>query len=460
MPDIASLLDALRAQGNALGENLTAKGVPAAGNEGFAILAEKVKRINQSIANGEKETVRVSAAGSVKSGDFVSFVDELSPVAELPAEAGNAVGSAFLGGRRIAVAFVRGESLYLKAIGQDEDGSLVLGNSVLLTAVSPEITEVVGFQDAAAVFYIDTDGAGHAALMTFDGLTGTLQYTDVVDVDGPISLSACAVENRKALLCSAYSGSQDAAVRMVSFGESSLALGAECVIGLDFEPDGYTQGWSMAALSPSLAVMGCFKSHEEPLQRVLLSINSNAIRPIDMGTFITEGSMPCVSCAALAADCGGVASAVTRLGTPNETVLTFEGWYTAAEFGMQPLFWGAEDRSEGTNISRVYADMCGEDYALLSCVLDGTLHATLVGLNGNRPEGCPTVPLGEADGYARLHAINGTYVLGVAERTNGIYGLLLKRIRTVVRTEAGDGVDALASGDAKAGEAVTVYSAD
>lgn len=597
MPDIASLLLQLKAQNNALGETLTGKGVPASGQEGLAALSEKVKTINQHIAIGQKETVPVSASGTICAGDFVSLVPEMVETTTVSVEAGcSVIGSAFLGEKRVAAALIKGGHLYLKAAGQDASGAMVLGNSVLLDETAPTSATVVGFQGAAAVLYA-IEGITYAAYVSYTGMTGALQYTEAIDADNACGLTACALSDGTLLACGlrdkvlvhypavsltaaqgnytaimdglfnlmanvslhtswsaddaeeaqdyvdwfygtgayvddgawaaltaadkarpcAVAGKtlmdsldatdgtftvptywsaqltdtepwrvfttaasefeaviknelreagkttetvQEPAAWTVQFGEAS-AVSSASALSLDgFAPeDEYAQGMSVAALSTSLAVLCCFSAHDAPLQQFLLSRSGNKWLALADAECVTATSMPCVSAVAIDSDVYGVASLVKRADSTEVPLLTFEGWYAHIQLGLQPIFWGAEAVSQGANISMVQADLMGDDHMLISCLADGQGYASVIELMETRPEGCPTVPVGTAVGYVRLHAINGSYALGVIQRAGGMYVTLYHRVTAAVKVTDCSGVDALASEAGAPGGTVSVYKA-
>lgn len=597
MPDIASLLLQLKAQNNALGETLTGKGVPASGQEGLAALSEKVKRINQHVASGQKETVPVSAVGNVSGGDFVSLVPELTEVTTVAVEAGcSVIGSAFLGEKRIAAALIKGGHLYLKAAGQDASGAIVLGNSVLLDETAPTSATVVGFQGAAAVLYA-IEGITYAAYVSYTGMTGTLQYTEAIDADNACGLTACALSDGTILACGlrdkvvvhypevslteaqgnyvaimdglfnlmanvslhgswsatdaeeaqdyadwffgtgsyandgvwaaltaadkarpcAVAGKalmdslnvtdgtftvpaywaarvedtedwrvftvaasefetvikselreagktqetvQDPTAWTVQFGAASAVVSASALSLGEFVPeDEYAQGMSVAALSASLAVLCCFSAHNAPLKQFLLSRSAAKWLVLADAECVTATSMPCVSVVAIDSDVYGVASLVKRADSTEAPLLTFEGWYAHVQLGLQPIFWGAEAASQGANISMVQGDLMGDDHLLISCLADGQGYTSVIELMEARPEGCPTVPVGAAVGYVRLHAINGSYALGVIQRAGGMYVTLYHRVTAAVKVTNGSGVDAMASEAGTAGGTVAVYKA-
>lgn len=458
---IADKLNRFAAENNELAATLTDKGVPAEGSEGLVTLAEKVKRINQHIANGTKTPLRVSAAGSVSAGDFVTVASELLLVEARKLDDGaSLLASGYVGKSRCVLVFTKSGGLYAKAVKRDTDGTLTLGNSMKLADGVPDHAVVVGMTDAAAVLYPGDAGA-YAAWVTLDGLTGTLAYTGIVDVDDPVNMTACALENGKALLCCTHETDGRAYAMTLQFGETAVVVGPEAALDLDFEQDAYLQAWSVAALSGQLAMVGYFKDHTAPLQYLVLAVNGDAVTRKYGGECLTKGSLPCAALAAINENLCGVGGAVTQLSDSgaNETLLTFEGWQVLPNEWPQPVWWGIEDSSEGTSISQVSLDVMGDSHAVLGCVLDGVLYAAVANTTGHCPESGPTVSLGPATGYARLWALSENFVLAAVERSDGAYAVLFQRETTAVRAADNRQIDGLAETGAAAGETCQVYMA-
>ncbi len=460
MPDIASLLGGLRLQNEALSENLTAKGVPAAGSEGLVTLAEKVKRINQHIADGEKSTVVVSQGTPVlHAGAFIRLVPELTAVTNRGMEASCSVeASAYIGQKRVVTTLKKSGGLYLKAGGQEADGTLALGNSVRLTedSTASSVT-LLGLQDAAAAFYV-SGGRGCFVYTTYEGLTGTLAYSgELADASGAEMLSVTALNGQRALVC--YTAAGLLCAQVVAFGETGVAIHPVCILEEIAGLDAYTQGLSLAALSNSEAVLAFFMEHSEPVKLRLLTVSDGGEIEVEHYALgVTEGALPCLALCALGVNLVGLVGAVTRLGEENATYLTLEGWYGSKAVGLCPVFWGAEDVG-GTGVSCVYADAFGNDAALLSCLQDGKLRGGVVSLNSGRPESCVTLPLADAGAYCRLHALNGSYALGIVEASGTVTIHLFRCDKKAVPCYDGSTADGLASTGGEAGEAIDIYLA-
>ena len=458
---IADKLNQFASENEKLAATLTAKGVPAQGGEGLVSLAEKVKRINQHVANGMKTPVRVSSVGGILAGDFVTLTSELWPVEERKVDDGaNLIASGFAGKSRCVLAFTKGGKLYVKAVKRETDGTIALGNSLQIAETAPDNAVLVGMTDAVAVIYPGDAGA-YAAWVTLDGLTGALAYTGIADVDAPVNLTACALADRTALLCCTHQTDGKSYAMTLGFGDGEVTVGPETELAPDFEQDEYMQAWSVAALSGRLAMVGYFRDHDTPLQYLVLAVSGDTVTQKYAGEYLTKSALPCVAVAAVNGNCCGVAGAAARTADSGETeaLLTFEGWRVLPNERPQPMWWGEEDHSAGGSISQVSLDMMGEAHAVLSCVLDGTLYAAVVETTDHCPESGATVSLGACAGYARLWALNENFVIGAVERADGVYACLYRREQAVIRAEDHNDVDGLAEAAAAAGEACMVYLA-
>lgn len=458
---IADKLNQFATENDKLAATLTAKGVPAQGSEGLVSLAEKVKRINQHVANGTKTPVRASSTGGILAGDFVTLTSELWPVEERKVDDGaSLIASGFAGKSRCGMVFTKGGKLYVKAVKRETDGTIALGNSLQLADTAPASAVLVGMTDAVAVIYPGDAGA-YAAWVTLDGLTGTLAYTGIVDVDAPVNLTACALADKSALLCCTHQTDGKAYAMTLRFSDTEVTVGAETELAPDFEQDEYMQAWSVAALSDRLAMVGYFKDHAAPLQYLVLAVSGDTVTQKYAGEYLTKDSLPCVAVVAVNENCCGAAGAVTRLADSGETevLLSFEGWRVLPNERPQPMWWGVEDRSEGGSISQVSLDMMGDSHAVLSCVLDGMVYAAVVETASHCPASGETVSLGAASGYARLWALNENFAIGAVEREDGVYACLYRREQAAVRAEDNNYVDGLAAASAAAGEECMVYLA-
>lgn len=413
-----------------------------------------------SKANGELVTAKVSQAGTVFAGDFVRRVDEMEAVTELRfVLEGKVVAAGGIGEKRALAVYTQGGKTYAKAV-QYMDNALALGNSVEIAGEAVEEAAVVELGDGRAAVLYASEGAGQAAVLVLDGRRASLAYTDLWDDGDPYNIAVSKLDTGKGLVSCLHrqeGGTGQAMVKVASFGEAGITPGPETVLETEYDDDGYSGAWSIAALSPQVGVVSFFRAYAKPVGFAVLDIVDGAVKVRYIGECVYTGSLPTTSVLAVNRGHFLFANGIARVdagGKVVKSMLGCEVWRTT-QYGALPCWYSVDDQEYNASLSRVSAQAMKPAV----CITYGVEHEVrgmLIDIGQSSLQGYPGVMTGASEGCAVTVPLSSTYAVLIHQREGNGYAKVLRRVPTALTSDRA--VTGLAVTGGGPGEKITLIS--